>query len=281
MIVPDWLIVWKSTPAATFSLGLTQYHDGISVGPTGQSAMQVYVFDESVVVPSHFRTGQYVFKSRDGYLYCLVMDRRRFLIGVGAVVAGGTPLMATRADPSGGVDRKNVDVETDLFGDKRILLSTDIVGGAVKPRGEKLIDMGTGVNVGGIYRLGERMPAEPTRPPDPAALIFRTDHDQPQRLWLGWRLANDDWVGDAHAADWDGSTLTFRLFAGDGHELDRFTIPADKPVMTLGPDAPMSTSVILRPDQPVYVTIVIDTTGKQSTPQDDFSGKLRISSSAM
>jgi hypothetical protein len=194
------------------------------------------------------------------------MERRKFVIGLGALVTGSGAALGTGASVSSTMDRDaNVNVVNDSNG---LLALVDATDGAVvrEENGELLIDFTAGGNAGGanvdsVYKVG------PTRPhQDPAFEIY--NHDTVART------VSISYQADT-AGQSTGSILKFRM------NKNKFPNQSSTKVLQVGggkaSNGQTGTATFqVQPGKMVNVQIVVDTTNGGTA--DDLSGTLTVSS---
>ena len=195
-----------------------------------------------------------------------MVNRRKFVIGLGALVAGSGAALGTGASVSSTMDRDaNVNVVNDSDG---LLALVDTTDGAVvrEESGELIIDFTAdgnagGVNVDSVYKVG------PTRPhQDPAFEIY--NHDTVARtVSISYKA---DTAGQS-----TGSILKFRM------NKNKFPNQSSTKVLQVGggkaSNGQTGTATFqVQPGKMVNVQIVVDTTNGGTA--DDLSGTLTVSS---
>jgi hypothetical protein len=196
-----------------------------------------------------------------------MVKRRKFVIGLGALVAGSGAALGTGASVSSTMDRDaNVNVVNDANG---LLGLVDTTDGAVvreQENGELLIDFTASGNAGGanvdsVYRVGEGQPHQ-----DPAFEIH--NHDTVTRtVSISYKA---DTAGQS-----TGSTLQFRM------NQNKFPDQKNTKVIQVGggkaSNGQTGTATYeLPPGKMINVQIVVDSTNGETA--DDLSGTLTISS---
>ncbi|MFW5905585.1 MAG: hypothetical protein ACOCUO_01920 [archaeon] len=209
------------------------------------------------------------------------MQRRKFLIGLGALGAGSAAAMGTGAFSSASIPDRQLTVAIDSDDESIIALvpgdDPDIF--LSSNPGELVMDLsgddGEGVNINSVYTWGDHDNPED----DHAFKIVNNDDQDYDDLFLGYELEDDSWV-DLSTTHTNESYIRFSAYGAgdpDGHwgsvKCPNNQLGTPNPVSR---NMPTSGPVDFEVGQEVFVVIDVVTTGAAATTDDDLSGSLSI-----
>jgi len=220
------------------------------------------------------------------------MERRKFVIGAGSLVAGGAAATGTGAFSAASMDREsNIDVVNDASGLIGLVPGdTDLVYETDNP-GELKIDFtsdegGDGVNVNSKYQIGAMfnvsgaLEVPGNSPTGNPAFEVQNQSDATQNLLLDYELTGDssNWPAD------NGSKLYFQARPIGGAEWGGYPIKDLTKTAEVGGSGGAAIAYTennvnddrIPAGNAVGVSILVDTTGENATPDDDLSGTLQI-----
>ncbi|WP_418284239.1 hypothetical protein [Halorubrum sp. DTA46] len=215
------------------------------------------------------------------------MERRKLLIGIGSLAAGGAAATGTGAVTTFTADRSaNVaKVTTDSGGIISISAGTGADDSVDMSDGTLSIDLsgtdGEGINLDSVYTIGEDLDQISADLEDVhTAFVVQNNDNIAHDLSFNYTLDDRSWVDESDLnwnSEFGGSTITFRPFAQgpspwsavntnsqtvpDYHEDDPGGVP----------------SAYLGPGEQVAFQIIVDTTGEDASTDDNLSGTLELS----
>lgn len=209
------------------------------------------------------------------------MQRRKFLIGLGALGAGSAAAMGTGAFSSASIPERQltVAVDSDLESIIALVPGNDPDITLSDNPGELVMDLsganGEGVNINSVYTWGDH-----DNPDDDHAFkIVNNDDQDYDDLFLGYELDDDSWV-DHRTTYTNESFIRFTTYgAGDpdsywgGMKCPNNQLGRPNPVSE---NMPTSGPVDFEVGQAVFVVIDVVTTGAAASIDDDLSGTLTI-----
>jgi hypothetical protein len=220
------------------------------------------------------------------------MERRKFVIGLGALASGSAAAMGTGAFSAASMDRDaNIDVVNDATGLIGLVPGdTDLVYETQNP-GELKIDFtsdngGEGVNVnskyqvGAMFNVGNALEVPGNSPTSNPAFEVRNQSNSTQNLVIDYELTGDSgsWPSD------NGSKLYFQARPIGGAEWGGYPIKDLTKTAEVGSNGGAVIAYTennvnddrIPAGNAVGVSILVDTTGENASPSDDLSGVLKI-----
>ena len=208
------------------------------------------------------------------------MERRKFMIGIGSLAAGGAAATGTGAFTTASADRS---VTVDVNGDQNSIISLipndDLSDISVNNDGELELDLsGTsdeGVNINSKYTWGD--PDDPSN--NFAFAITNNDDQDYDDLILEYELADDSVESYSNE-----SVIKFKsygpgdpVFGGRYESWGELKAPRNgldpNPVSK---NLPTSDAVDFNSGDTVYIVVEVDTTGSSATIDDDLTGTLTV-----
>jgi hypothetical protein len=203
------------------------------------------------------------------------MQRRKFLIGLGALAAGSGAAMGTGAFTSASVPERQMNVAVDADDESTIaLVPGDDPDVSIDGDGELSLDLdgadGQGVNINSRYTWGD-----PDNPSDSHAFKIVNNDDEGKSYAMKMEYHFDDisWLDERQGQ----SFIKFQLFDSAGRSPSQ-TYPEqgnnwnkDYPLGGPGDDSPVG-DWRFTPGEEWYVVVTVDTTGEHASVDDDLSG---------
>jgi hypothetical protein len=204
------------------------------------------------------------------------MERRKFMIGVGSLAAGGAAATGTGAFTTASAERT---VTVDVNGDQNSIISLipndDLSDISVNNDGELELDLSgasdEGVNINSKYTWGD--PSDPSN--KFAFAITNNDEQDYDNLVLQYELKNDDWFekyGDTK------SVIRFKAF-GPGDPVlggGRFKTWSSLEAPTNSGNDVSGADASFNSGDTVYIIVEVDTTAPAASINDDLTGTLTI-----
>jgi len=215
------------------------------------------------------------------------MERRKFIIGAGALATGSSAAVGTGAFTSATLEDRSVAVDVADDADAQIaLIGSDDPDISADESGALELDLsggdGEGVNINSVYTWGNSEDPETNY----AFKIVNQDNSgQSYSVTMTYDY-DRSWVNGS--APWDQnyqSYIEFEIFDGDGHFATRpkwarsqqwpdqgsnGSRGSDSP-LTLGDGAAENRA--LNPGESWYVVVRVDTTGEDASVDDELAGK--------
>jgi hypothetical protein len=210
----------------------------------------------------------------------VTIQRRKFLIGLGAVAAGSATVVGTGAFSSAAMPDRQVTVTVDDDASAQIaLVPGDDPDVTLSGSGELQLVLdggdGEGVNIDAVYTWGDH--DEPST--DHAFKIVNNDDQDYDDVVLTYEVDDDSWIDNSTTYN-DESFIRFTAY-GSG-DPDGYWGSMKCPNNQLGTPNPVSKNlptsgpVDFEVGQELYVVVDVDTTGVDATVDDDLTGSLSI-----
>jgi len=218
------------------------------------------------------------------------MERRKFIIGAGALATSSAAAMGTGAFSSMSAERgTTVDVVDDTDG--LISLQSNIDSDTVEvdsDSGEWTLDLSAGdsggINTNSEYVFGGGLRVSETEPPESSPLIITNNDSEEREITLTYELDDNSWVNDGAVEDseWgggihaDSSYIQIELFNSRSHGRGNMVVPADEDEHYGRQIAgPLTTS--LSSGDSRWAVITVNTEDAEDYDEEDLSGTLSIS----
>ncbi|WP_152418287.1 hypothetical protein [Halorubrum aidingense] len=214
------------------------------------------------------------------------MERRKFIIGAGALATGSAAAMGTGAVTTFTADRSaNVaEVTTDSSGIISLSAGTGADDSVEMSDGTLSIDLsgtnGEGINLDSVYTIGDDLDQVRTDLEDVhTAFVVQNNDNVAHNISVDYTLDDRSWVDESDLnwhSDFGGSKITFRPFAQGNPWSDTNTDSQTVPDYHEGNPGGVD-SAYFGPGEQVAFQIIVDTTGEDASVDDNLSGTLEIS----
>ena len=216
------------------------------------------------------------------------MERRKFIIGAGALATGSSAAIGTGAFTTASLQDRSVSVSVADDSNAQIALSAgDNPDISADENGELEINLtgenGEGVNIGSVYTWGDPSYdyGDSAAAESYAFKIQNNDEQTYNTLTLEYELTNaSDWFnGQTYPST---SKISFYAFT-ETTTSGSMTAPANNGSTSVSVDVRDESSQLapshnqFKPGDQIYVVVQVDTTGSEATSEQDLGGNLTIS----
>jgi len=209
------------------------------------------------------------------------MERRKFLIGMGSLAAGGAAATGTGAFTSQTLSDRQVTAEVTADSNGMVGLEAGSLPSVSETgSGDLQLDLsgddGEGINIDSTYTWGDHDNPSQSH----AFMLVNNDERDFGKVEFEYDVTNDGWISTSYSRTQDQSYLTFTAYNIDG----AYTTDMDAPQYAYGTPNPTSRNLLgPHPNEDFnsgdawYIVVDADTTGADVGTDEDLTGKLSIS----
>ena len=223
------------------------------------------------------------------------MERRKFMIGVGSLAAGGAAATGTGAFTTASVQDRTVNVEIDSdSGSQVALIAGDAPGIQETTEGELKLDLtgpnDEGVNSNSVYVWGDNPDGDAPHGEDPsyetafAFKIVNQGRRDYSTVGLTYEFDDTSWQEDeveyVGASDPEHNFIQFSVYSGQ-YTTGGLTAPSYSHGTTVANNNNILESLTgsaseFRTADELYVVVEVNTSGEKSSDDQKLSGKLTL-----